>query len=285
MKNLIVITITLLSLFFNHSISAQFLTIRDLIHIFEKDTSITLSKSNVIIESSNYYVDNLLVEAIVFRPNRDGNFPGLILVPGYMRTAKHFIYLGLNFAKEGFASIAITQPGYGRSEGKPDWVGPRTINSLIKGYDRFKKEIYVDSTKIGLLGYSRGALAVSLMSVKLSDVKAAIFVSGCYDFQKAYDSAKIQGIKKNMEIETGMSANAIKERSSIIMMQNLNCPVLILHGKNDKNVSVNQAYLLRDKLIELGKEFEIQIFPDKEHNIGRENLLKYSIEFFKHQLL
>ena len=87
-----------------------------------------------------------------------------------------------------------------------------------------------------------------------------------------------------MKAETGMTEEAIKERSSVLRIKNLKCPVLILHGEKDINVPVSQAYLLRDRLRELKKEFEIQTFPDREHGIGPENLYKYSLDFLKRKL-
>jgi dipeptidyl aminopeptidase/acylaminoacyl peptidase len=47
-----------------------------------------------------------------------------------------------------------------------------------------------------------------------------------------------------MENETGLTPEAIKERYSILFMEKLNCPVLILHG--EKDIMVSQALLLRD---------------------------------------
>ncbi|HEX9652715.1 MAG TPA: PIN domain-containing protein, partial [bacterium] len=50
------------------------------------------------------------------------------------------------------------------------------------------------------------------------------------DFQKAYDATQLEGIRENMRAETGMTDEAIKQRSSLLAMDKLACPVLILHG-------------------------------------------------------
>ena len=87
-----------------------------------------------------------------------------------------------------------------------------------------------------------------------------------------------------MKAETGMTEDAIKQRSSVLHMEKLKCPVLILHGEKDINVPVSQAYLLRDRLTSLKKEFEIQTFPDRDHGIGQQNLFKYSLDFLTRKL-
>jgi hypothetical protein len=48
--------------------------------------------------------------------------------------------------------------------------------------------------------------------------------------------------------------------------------------------AVSQAHLLRDRLTALTKVFEIQIFPDREHGIGPQNLYDYSLDFLKRKL-
>jgi dipeptidyl aminopeptidase/acylaminoacyl peptidase len=68
------------------------------------------------------------------------------------------------------------------------------------------------------------------------------------------------------------------------MMEKLKCPVLILHGEKDENVPVTQAYLLRDRLTQLKKEFEIKLFPDRPHGIGPE-VTTMTVDFFKRRLL
>lgn len=126
-------------------------------------------------------------------------------------------------------------------------------------------------------------MAASLMAVRLKDVKAAVFAAGIYEFKKAYDEIKIEGIRENMLAETGMTHEAIKQRSSILQMQKLNCPVLILHGEKDENVPVSQAILLRDRLIKLRKDFEIELFPNAKHDLPG-TALASSINFFSRKL-
>jgi len=66
-------------------------------------------------------------------------------------------------------------------------------------------------------------------------------------------------------------------------MDQLKCPVLILHGEKDKNVPVTQALILRDRLTQLHKDFEIKLFPDKEHSIGPE-AGDLTLDFFRRRL-
>ncbi len=86
-----------------------------------------------------------------------------------------------------------------------------------------------------------------------------------------------------MRDETGMTKEAVRERSSILQMERLKCPVLILHGEKDVNVPVSQALLLRDRVTQLHKESEIKLFPDREHSIGPE-VNDLTVDFFRRKL-
>jgi len=258
--------------------------LRTITDVLDKGGCLKLERSSVRICNFDYKWEGQNVEAISFQPSGDGPFPAILMIPGHERTARDYIFMGERFAEEGFAGMAVTQPGYGRTQVKPDFVGPRTINVLVEGFQRFQREPYVNTQRMGIFGYSRGGMAASLLAVQLKDLKAAVFGAGIYDFKKAYNETKFDGIRKNMKAETGMTEGAIKQRSSILEMERLNCPVLILHGEKDENVPVSQALLLRDRLIALKKEFEIKIFSDREHAIGPENVNKYTLDFFKRKL-
>lgn len=255
-----------------------------LIEAMDKEGCVVHQDTGVRVCKRDYSVDGNNVEAISFEPRGGGRFPGLLLIPGHATTARDWIPNGLTYARNGYAGLAVSQPGYGRSKGPGDYVGPRTIKVLIEGYRRLQRETFVDATRMGIVGYSRGGMAASLLAVQLDDVKAAVLGAGVYDFKKAYDETGLDGIRANMKAETGMTAESIRVRSSVLQVEKLKCPVLILHGEKDINVPVSQAHLLRDRLTALKKEFEIHIFPDREHGIGPQNLYNYSLDFLKRKL-
>jgi dipeptidyl aminopeptidase/acylaminoacyl peptidase len=231
----------------------------------------------------DYVVGGAAVEAISFVPAGAGPFPAALLIPGFERTARDLIALGTRLASAGIAAVAVSQPGFGKSAGPADYVGPKTLNVLTVAFRRLQKEPFVDAKRMGIYGYSRGGMAASLLAVELDDVKAAVFGAGVYDFQRMYDEAKLPGIRQNMKHETGMTPEAVRVRSSVLRMDKLRCPVLILHGEDDKNVPVSQAKLLAKRLEELHKEFDLRLFPGREHGIGPE-VGELTLEFFKRRL-
>jgi dipeptidyl aminopeptidase/acylaminoacyl peptidase len=263
---------------------AQPINREQIVAALEKDGCVTLTERKVKICKDDYLSDGKLVEAVSIRPLAEGKYPGLLLIPGHQSSATGFITLGVIFAGQGFASLSVGQPGSGKTQVELDFVGPKTIKAMIAGYDKLKRQPYVDAKKMGIFGYSRGGMAAALMATKLKDLKAVVLGAGVYDFKRAYDDVKIEGIRKNMMAETGMTKKAIKERSAILHLKPLTAPVLILHTETDENVSVNQARLLRDRLTELKKDFEIKIFPEGKHGWLSGDLISATIDFFNRRL-
>ena len=164
-------------------------------------------------------------------------------------------------------------------------MGPDDIKAFAVGFKKFKREPFVDSEKMGIFGYSRGGMAASLLTIKLGkEVKAAVCGAGIYDFKRAYDETGFDGIRENMRAETGMTEKAIRERSSILQMEKLKTPILIIHGENDKNAPTDQALLLRDRLTALKKDFEIKILPNHKHGQLRGDFISPVIDFFSRKL-
>ncbi|MDQ3816914.1 MAG: prolyl oligopeptidase family serine peptidase [Acidobacteriota bacterium] len=255
-----------------------------LIEEVEKQGCAVTEDGKVKVCKFDYKYKNRLVEALTFRPNAEGKFPGLFLVPGYQGTAKTYLGFGIVFAKLGFASVSVGTPGFGRTELKPDFLGPNTISAFIEGYRRFRREPFVDKSKLGVFGYSRGAIAASLMITRLRDVKAAVVGGGIYDLKRAYDELTIEGIKENIRTEAGLSDKAMRERSAFFRAKNISSPVLIIHGEKDQNAPTDQAYLFNDELKKFNKDVELKILPNHSHGNLGPDFLNPVIDFFSRKL-
>ena len=233
----------------------------------------------------DYVAGGSRVEALSVYPLGPGKYPAIVLLPGFEGTAKTLLGIAAMFAQQGFACLAITPPGFGKSGGKRDFMGPDSIDVFAVGFRNFARAPYVDAKKMGIFGYSRGAMAASLLAVKLGkEVRAAVFSSGVYDFRRAYHQTRFDGIRANMKAETGLTELAIYDRSSVLQMDKLQCPVLITHGAVDANTPTNQAYILRDRLIQLKKDFEFQILPDHVHGQIKTEFLSLVLDFLSRKL-
>jgi len=268
--------------FISHAVAAQ--PQSSLAEIVEKEGCATIETSQVQVCKYDYTAVKKRVEAFTIRPLAEGKYPGIVLLAGREGAATMLTFAAI-VARRGFACVAISELGYGKSQGERDFMGPASIGAYAVGFKRFRSEPFVDPKNIAVYGYSRGGMAASLLTLKLGpDVKAAVFAAGIYDFKKAFDETGMDGIRETMKAETGMSDKAIRERSSILKMEKLKSPVLIIHGENDQNAPTNQAVMLRDRLAQLNKDFEFVLLADHRHGQLKSNFIAPVIDFLSRKL-
>jgi carboxymethylenebutenolidase len=116
---------------------------------------------------------------------------------------------------------------------------PVWMKTLWDAVSFVARQPQVDPGRIGLLGFSLGAyLALSNAAID-SRIQAVVEFFG--------------GMPKEMRLFTRRL-----------------CPVLILHGEQDKTVPVEEAYHLRQILEKKQIAYEMQIYPDVGHGFSGE---------------
>lgn len=257
---------------------AENITLQDIQKAFAHDTTVSLAKLGIRIESYGYDHDDISIEAILFKPTGDGAFPAVMMIPGYSRSAVNQIPMGVALARRGYVCLAVTQPGFGRSSGDPDFVVPKTVGALLDGYSQLVAEPFVDGARTVLFGYSRGAMAASLLACRLPDLRGAVLGGGIYDLEAAYREIESPGVRRNIEKEAGTDTTAFRERSALFQAERIRCPVLILHGGNDKNAPVGQAYRFHERLLELGKSSRLEVVEGVGHGLSPRVVLGHTLD-------
>lgn len=112
------------------------------------------------------------MEALLFKPAGDGPFSALVMIHGHSQDCHLFKESGKGYARANYVVFAPSMLGYGRSKGYSDFGGSKTLTGLLDGIGYLKTLPYVDSTKIGIYGFSRGAHAGSLLITQTKDLKA-----------------------------------------------------------------------------------------------------------------
>lgn len=211
------------------------------------------------------------VEFFALRPKLKLNLPVIIYVHGYHHDkmgARKAIENGslAKIANEGYFTISVSQPGFGKSSGPPDFCGPISQRAVVTVMEYVKKEYkdFIDPNKIVLWGKSRGAIVVSNVATHQKNLAGLILDGGLYDMRAVtYD-----GIKRALEKEAGSSLERIKERSAIFAAENIKIPVLMLHGYMDDRSPIQQAIQFYEALMQTGSKATLVIFPTGHHVPG-----------------
>jgi dipeptidyl aminopeptidase/acylaminoacyl peptidase len=250
----------------------------------EAEGEVRLARGVLIVARYGFRHGEGEVEAVVVRPAAPGPHPGIVMVPGYSRTAWDMLPVALRFAREGFATVAVTQPAFGGTTGPADFVGPRTYAVLLAAAERFAAEPFVDRGRLGVYGYSRGGLAAAQLAARTDLFRAAVLGGGIYDFGAAYRQVPA-GIAANMLAEAGAGDEAVRFRSPIDDMAGLDGPVLIVHGAEDESAPPDQARALARRLVGLGRPHELVIVPGRGHALGLAEIMGPAVPFFRRHLM
>lgn len=89
----------------------------------------------------------------------------------------------------GVTAAAVSQPGFGESDGPADFCGPTTQQAIVAALEFLKQQPSVDPARIVLYGNSRGAVASAMVATKVQGLRALILTGGVYDLREAYESS------------------------------------------------------------------------------------------------
>jgi pimeloyl-ACP methyl ester carboxylesterase len=120
------------------------------------------------------------VELFWTRPAGDGPYPVLLLIHGHQERLRNggeaFVRTGRLgvIATRGYVAAALSQPGYGDSDGPPDYCGPFTQDATMVAVDFLRRQPFVDSKRMALYGYSRGAIVASMVATRDPQLAAVV---------------------------------------------------------------------------------------------------------------
>ena len=122
---------------------------------------------------------------------------------------------------------------------------------------------YVDSSRIGIFGWSYGGFMASNCIFQGNDVfKMAIAVAPVTNW-RFYDSVYTERYMQTPQ----ENASGYDQNSPINHVDKLKGKFLLIHGSGDDNVHVQNSMQMMEALIQANKQFDSQIYPDKNHGI------------------
>lgn len=141
---------------------------------------------------------------------------------------------------------------------------------------------YVDPSRIGIYGWSYGGFMALNCILKGADVFALAVAVAPVTSWRYYDTIYT-------ELYNGLpqdNAEGYDKNSPIHFAQLLKGKLLLAHGTGDDNVHIQNSYEMIEQLVRANKDFELLIYPDKNHGMGasRDHLLRRAIRFIQENL-
>jgi len=211
---------------------------------------------NVTLKEIVYWSEGLRVKGLLAKPKREGKYEALLYLRGGLQS------IGMvrpgriaQFASRGLVVFAPYYRGNRGGEGRDEMGGADRFDA-INCIEILKK--YADVKDIHLYGFSRGGLMALWTAILRDDIKSVVTWAGVSDVTSMY--MERVDMRRTLKRIIGGSPNKEQEkydeRNPLLKVSMINAPVLIIHGTEDENVSIEQSYDLEKALMKEKKQVE-----------------------------
>ncbi|TWV96183.1 alpha/beta hydrolase family protein [Chitinophaga pinensis] len=164
--------------------------------------------------------------------------------------------------------------------------GKSPVTAVVSAARYLSKLHFVDSSKMGLQGFSIGGYETNLLVTKTNLFAAAASSAGCTNLVSAYGNLDGTDMRNGLEVSWGIfgigaslwdSTKVYIENSPLFGLSDVKTPLLIMHNKNDGAVPFSQSLELFLGLRRLGKKVWMLQYDDGHHGLFGESALDFDI--------
>lgn len=142
-------------------------------------------------------------------------------------------------------------------------LGVKESKDQVETAKYFNKQSYVDNGRIGIWGWSFGGYTTIMsMSEGSNAFKAGVAVAPVTDF-KYYDTVYTERFMRTPQ----ENADGYAAASAFTRADKLNGNLLIVHGMADDNVHFQNVAEYGEHLVQLNKQFDMQVYTNRNHGI------------------
>ena len=238
-----------------------------------------------------YSSDGLKVIAYLYKPKETNGhkFPAIIYNRGSAvrgDIAPELISLFHRLASEGFVILAPMLRQSDGGEGR-DELGGADVDDLMNVVPLARSLAFVDMDNLFMCGVSRGGMMTYQAIKRGFPINAAAVVGAFTDMQGVIDSHAKQYpltvLKQLWPNYEERKDEISRTRSATSWADQLNVPLLIMHGGNDQSVDTEQSLTLAEQLQKLGRVYELVVYAEDNHHLSKneEDRDRRALSWFK----
>lgn len=162
-------------------------------------------------------------------------------------------------------------------------LGTEELKDQLVGVNYLKHLRFVDSTRLGIFGWSYGGFMTTSMMTRYPNVfKVAVAGGPVIDwsyYEVMYTERYMDTPQDNPE--------GYKESRVLNYVPNLNGKLLVIHGTQDPIVVWQHSIMFLKAAVDAGKQVDYFVYPGHEHNVlgkDRVNLMQKVADYFMENL-
>ncbi len=204
--------------------------------------------------------------------------PGILWVHGDGAHARRQLRNIKQLIGHGYGVVAVSQPGFGQSEGPADLAGPATLGALEAGLAALKHLPGVDPKRIAVWGVGRGATAALLLGARHPELSAVVAQAASYDPWATYRAASPE-LKAAMVAEAGPDSAAWRARAPLMQVALLKCPVLVLHAEQDATAPAGAAHAFAAAMLRRHATLETRFVSGNGPLLNRTDQTRLTLDY------
>lgn len=222
---------------------------------------------------------DMLIRMEWARPDGTGPFPTVLVHPEGGKTAEKMRGVIWDLASRGYVAVAADYQRWLDGDYRPNTFSWRSEANTLALLKYVRKSPWVDTAHIGLLGFSQGGVYSLLIAAHApQQIKTVVAYYVVSDFEYWLDKqrpgfgrqAAYQIIRHHFYKESGARSDGefsymLSEASAMKHAQQVQAPVLLIHGDSDTAAEVDESQRLAARLKKLGKTVKLIVIPGGVH--------------------
>ena len=199
--------------------------------------------ADVITASVKFPGDGATIDAFLARPSAAGQYPAVVVLQEWWGVNDHMKDIAQRFVREGFVALVpdlytrmgnkVTKDAQEAAKLMESLQSQQILKDLNGATQYIKQQPFVDTEKVGVVGFCMGGTFALMMAAHNSDVKASV---PFYGQVPPLDSLKY-----------------------------LVAPVLYIHGEQDGWITKAEVARLEQGLKQFGRPGEVRRYPTAGH--------------------
>lgn len=243
--------------------------------------------------------DNIMMNGFMIKPpdfDKNKEYPMVMFVyggPGSQEVSNSWGSLNYAWfeymAQQGYIVACVDNRGTGYRGQEYKKATYRELGKLetidqINAAKYFGNKSYIDSSRIGMFGWSYGGYMTLLCMTKGNDYFSTGVAVAPVTNWRFYDTIYTERFMRTPQ-ENGENYDS---NSPLSHISKLKGDLLLVHGMADDNVHLQNSMRLIKKMVHKNIDFDMQLYPNKNHAIyggyTRLHLFNKITEYFKENL-